>query len=68
MPLSESVGRGTSSSMVEITIGEAGEVLEEKYKDHLCRRCGDPCDCEFHLARCSRCLRCRAELDSSEGG
>jgi hypothetical protein len=66
--------------MVEIVIDESGEVLEDGHKDRLCVRCGDPCDCDFHsspvrrgmlrdhMECCSRCLRCRIELDRSEGG
>ena len=54
--------------MVEITIDESGEVREERCGDHLCARCRDPCDCEFHLDRCGRCMRCREELDRCVGG
>ena len=54
---------------MEITNSEPGEALEEEYKDHLCSRCGDPCDCDFHLDKCGRCLRCQDELlETPEGG
>jgi len=42
---------------------------QEEFKDHLCLGCGDPCDCDFHLQKCNRCLKCQADsLEDDSGG
>jgi hypothetical protein len=49
-------------------IGEIDD-LQEEFKDHLCVGCGDPCDCDFRMQKCGRCLKCLADgLENNSQG
>ena len=57
------------SLMAAIANDEEGGAGEGRFKDHLCVRCGDPCNCEYHMDKCSQCMGCQVELsDQLERG
>jgi hypothetical protein len=39
---------------------------QEEFKDHLCIRCGDPCNCDFKRGKCCLCSECQVDFVDEE--